>query len=59
MADRAVGLAAAADAELAHAAARAWPRRADPDGFMTMPEVVQFIDDYAATIDAPVSRTRG
>src|SRR6185503_4160316 len=27
---------------------------ADPDGFMTMPEVVQFIDDYAATIDAPV-----
>jgi putative flavoprotein involved in K+ transport len=33
-------------------------READPDGFMTMPEVVQFIDDYAATIDAPVqSRT--
>jgi putative flavoprotein involved in K+ transport len=29
-------------------------READPDGFMTMPEVVQFIDDYAATIDAPV-----
>jgi putative flavoprotein involved in K+ transport len=27
---------------------------ADPDSFMTMPEVVQFIDDYAATIDAPV-----
>jgi len=27
---------------------------ADPDGFMTMPEVVRFIDDYAATIDAPV-----
>src|SRR6266542_4675220 len=26
---------------------------ADPDSFMTMPEVVQFIDDYAATIDAP------
>src|ERR671930_754063 len=26
----------------------------DPDGFMTMPEVVQLIDDYAATIDAPV-----
>src|SRR6266545_3244305 len=26
----------------------------DPDSFMTMPEVVQFIDDYAATIDAPV-----
>jgi putative flavoprotein involved in K+ transport len=33
-------------------------REAEPDGFMTMPEVVQFIDDYAATIDAPVqSRT--
>jgi putative flavoprotein involved in K+ transport len=27
---------------------------ADPDGFMTMPEVVKLIDDYAATIDAPV-----
>ena len=26
----------------------------DPDGFMTMPEVVKLIDDYAATIDAPV-----
>ena len=26
----------------------------DPDGFMTMPEVVDFIADYAATIDAPV-----
>jgi putative flavoprotein involved in K+ transport len=26
----------------------------DPDGFMTMPEVVALIDDYAATIDAPV-----
>src|SRR5436305_1346879 len=31
----------------------------DPDGFMTMPEVVQLIDDYAITIDAPVrTRTR-
>jgi putative flavoprotein involved in K+ transport len=29
-------------------------RDAEPDGFMTMPDVVQFIDDYAATIDAPV-----
>src|ERR1700682_6389618 len=29
-------------------------RAADPDGFMTMPEVVTLIDDYAATIDAPV-----
>ena len=29
----------------------------DPDGFMAMPEVVQLIDDYATTIDAPV-RTR-
>ena len=27
---------------------------ADPDGFMTMPEVVELIDDYAAAIDAPV-----
>src|SRR3979411_2631102 len=29
-------------------------RAVDPDGFMTMPEVVKLIDDYAATIDAPV-----
>src|SRR5205085_1010235 len=29
-------------------------RDADPDGFMTMPEVVQLIDDYATAIDAPV-----
>jgi putative flavoprotein involved in K+ transport len=27
---------------------------ADPDGFMTMPEVVELIDHYAATIEAPV-----
>lgn len=26
----------------------------DPDGFMTMPEVVSFFSDYAALIDAPV-----
>ena len=26
----------------------------DPDGFMTMPELVSFIDDYARTIHAPV-----
>lgn len=26
----------------------------DPDGFMTMAEVVAFIEDYAAVIDAPV-----
>ena len=26
----------------------------DPDGFMTMPEVVEFIDRYAAALDAPV-----
>jgi putative flavoprotein involved in K+ transport len=26
----------------------------DPDGFMTMPEVVKLISDYAALIDAPV-----
>ena len=27
---------------------------ADPDGFMSMPEIVRLIDHYAATIDAPV-----
>ena len=26
----------------------------DPDGFMTMPEVVEFIGSYASSIDAPV-----
>lgn len=26
----------------------------DPDGFMSMPEVVKLIDDYATSIDAPV-----
>jgi putative flavoprotein involved in K+ transport len=26
----------------------------DPDGFMTMPEVVGFLSDYATTIEAPV-----
>jgi putative flavoprotein involved in K+ transport len=26
----------------------------DPDGFMTMPEVVEFIDRYASAVDAPV-----
>ena len=26
----------------------------DPDGFMTMPEVIGFIDRYAGTIDAPL-----
>ena len=31
----------------------------DPDAFMTMPEVVRFVDDYARFIDAPVrTRTR-
>src|SRR5687768_17577266 len=29
-------------------------RGTDPNGFMTMPEVVQLIDDYAAAINAPV-----
>src|SRR5690606_1378577 len=27
---------------------------ADPDGFMAMPEVIDFIERYAAYIDAPV-----
>ncbi len=26
----------------------------DPDGFMTMPEVIQFVTDYASSIGAPV-----
>ncbi len=26
----------------------------DPDGYMTMPEVIEFISDYARVIDAPV-----
>ena len=26
----------------------------DPDGFMTMPEVIAFIDRYASAVDAPV-----
>ena len=29
-------------------------RGPDPDGFMTMPEVVGFLDDYARRIAAPV-----
>ncbi|HJS72415.1 MAG TPA: NAD(P)-binding domain-containing protein [Acidimicrobiia bacterium] len=28
----------------------------DPDGFMTMPEVVEFIDGYATAVSAPVER---
>ena len=30
-------------------------RGTDPDGFMTVPEVVQLIDEYARVIDAPVA----
>ena len=26
----------------------------DPDGYMTMPEVIEFIDSYAKTVDAPL-----
>ena len=26
----------------------------DPDGFMTMPEVIAFVEKYAKVIDAPV-----
>ena len=26
----------------------------DPDGFMTMPEVIEFIDRYASVVDAPI-----
>ena len=55
MADRAVELAATAHPELAR---RHCPGRRthgnDPDGFMTMPEVVEFIGSYATSIDAPV-----
>jgi putative flavoprotein involved in K+ transport len=28
----------------------------DPDGYMTMPELVDYIDSYADTIDAPIER---
>src|SRR6478752_6324180 len=28
---------------------------ADPDGFMSMPELIAFIDDYAEAIAAPVT----
>ena len=30
----------------------------DPDGFMTMPEVIEFIAGYASAIDAPVRTQR-
>jgi putative flavoprotein involved in K+ transport len=32
----------------------ATPLATDPDGYLTMPEVVRYISDYAATISAPV-----
>ena len=55
MADRALGFAAAADAELAEPAAGLSATSGDdPDGYRTMPEVVEFIDSYARAIAAPV-----
>ncbi|GLZ47162.1 hypothetical protein Acsp06_33470 [Actinomycetospora sp. NBRC 106375] len=32
----------------------ATPSDGDPDGFLTVPELVAFLDGYAATVDAPV-----
>ncbi|MHC1561458.1 flavin-containing monooxygenase [Actinomycetospora sp. C-140] len=32
----------------------ATPADGDPDGFLTVPELVSFLDGYAATVDAPV-----
>ncbi len=29
-------------------------RGADPDGYMTMPEIVEYLDDYAESFDAPI-----
>jgi putative flavoprotein involved in K+ transport len=31
----------------------------DPDGFMTMPEVIEFLDDYARSFTAPVETDTG
>ena len=57
LAARALGLAAAAHAQLAEPPSRLSLRRADPDGYMTSAEVVDFIERYAAHARAPV-RTR-
>ena len=54
MAHRALGFAAAAHAELAKPAARLSYRGDDPDGYRTLPEVVDFIAGYAKLVAAPV-----
>ena len=55
LAPRALGFAAPAHAELAEpAAGLSRTHGADPDGFMTMREVVEFIGGFARGIDAPV-----
>ena len=54
VAHRALGFAAAADAQLAEPAAGLRLQGDDPDGYRTMPEVIDFIADYAKAISAPV-----
>ena len=54
LASRALGLAPAADAQLAESTARASLRRPDPDGYMTMREVIDFISRFAVLSSAPV-----
>ena len=54
MADGAVGLASPSDAELAEPSAGYAYDGDDPDGFMTMPEVVRFLQRYAELPRAPV-----
>ena len=54
MAYRTMGFAATTDAELAEPLPGYQYSGNDPDGFMTMPEVVEFISTYATVIQAPV-----
>ena len=57
MADRALGLAPPADAQLAEPAARVPYEGDDPDGYMTAAEVAELIERFAQSARAPV-RTR-
>ena len=54
MEDPALGFAAAADTELQSRLPGLAYEGDDPDGFMTMPEVIEFVDRYAAASEAPV-----
>ena len=54
MAHRALGFTAPAHPELAEQAPGQRYAGDDPDGYMSMPEVVDFITTYAETISAPV-----